>query len=219
MRVWSLALPLVLAPAWAQAAPEMLEVPAPLRVDPAGAPLDEAQRQALWERKVLAALVKDNGPEPWPGVAVALLDGSPRQVFTVLRDYPHFAEFMPYVQSATIVEHVGKRWLVDYVIKGPMGIGNRQYQLEVFDEEETVDGVSVLVSRFRYTGKGDIKSTQGSWKLVPLRDGKTTFARYEVRTDPGGRFTAWLKRKIAANGLPKVIEAVRKRLAASKGAR
>jgi hypothetical protein len=209
----TLLLALVLAPLLAQAAPpELHEVPAALRVDPAGVPLDDAQRQALSDRKVLAQLVNDGGPEPWPGVAVAILDGSPRQVFAVLRDYPHFPEYMPYVQSATVVEHAGKRWLVDYVIKGPMGIGDRQYQLEVFDEEETRDGVTVLVSRFRYTGKGNIKSTQGTWKLVPLWDGKTTFARYEVRTDPGGSFTVWLKRKIAASGLPKVIESVRKRL-------
>jgi hypothetical protein len=213
----ALLLALVLAPLAAQAAPDLHEVPSALRVDPAGAPLDEAQRQALSDRKVLAQLVNDGGPEPWPGVAVAILDGSPRQVFTVLRDYPHFADFMPYVQSATIVEHSGKRWLVDYVIKGPLGIGDRQYQLEVFDEEETVDGVTFLISRFRYTGKGNIKSSQGTWKLVSLWDGKTTFARYEVRTDPGGSFTPWLKRKIANSGLPKVIEAVRKRLAATGG--
>jgi len=196
------------------APPDLHEVPAALRVDPTGAPLTEAQRQTLAERKVLAQLVDDHGPEPWPGVAVAILDGSPRQVFSVLRDYPHFSEFMPYVQRATVVEHAGKRWVVDYVIKGPMGIGSRDYQMEVFDEEDTLDGVTFLVSRFHYTGKGNIKSTAGTWKLVPLWDGKTTFVRYEVRTDPGGSFTTWLKHKVAASGLPRVIEAVRKRLAA-----
>jgi hypothetical protein len=208
-----LALVLVLfaSPAFADP-PDLHEIPARLRVDPAGHALTPEQRQALSDRKVLAELVNDGGGEPWPGVAVAILDGTPRQVFTVLRDYPHFAEFMPYVKSATIVEHTGNRWVVDYVIRGPAGIGNRDYQMEVFDEQETVDGVTILVSRFQYTGKGNIKSTVGTWKLVPLWD-KATFARYEVRTDPGGSFTGWLKRKIAASGLPRVIEAVRKRLA------
>jgi hypothetical protein len=212
----AVALALFVTSAARAAPPDFHEVPAALRVGPTGAPLDEAQRQALSDRKVLVQLVDDKGPEPWPGVAVAVLDGSPREIFSILRDYPHFAEFMPYVARATVVEHADKRWLVDYVVKGPMGIGNRQYQMEVFDEEGTLDGVTFLVSRFRYTGKGNIKSSTGTWKLVPIWGGRTTFVRYEVRTDPGGSFTTWLKRKIAVSGLSHIVEAVRKRLAQRK---
>ena len=196
--------------------PDFHEVPAALRVNPAGAALSTDEREQLGQRKILAQLVNDGGPEPWPGIAIAVLDGTPKEVFAVLRDYPHFAEFMPYVQSAKIDEHTGNRWLVSYVIKGPAGIGNREYQMEVFDEKDIADGTEYLVSRFRYTGRGDIVSTVGTWKLVPIWGGKATFARYEVRTNPGGSFTGWLKRKIAASGLPRVIEAVRKRLPPAK---
>jgi len=192
--------------------PDFHEVPAALRIGTAGAPLTVDEREQLGQRTVLAQLVNDGGPEPWPGIAIAVLDGAPKDVFAVLRDYPHFPEFMPYVQSAKVDEHTGNRWLVSYIIKGPAGIGNREYQMEVFDEKETADGTEYLVSRFRYTGRGNIVSTVGTWKLVAIWGGKATFARYEVRTDPGGSFTGWLKRKIASSGLPRVIEAVRKRL-------
>lgn len=195
--------------------PDLHEVPAALRRDPAGAPLDGTQRAELGQRKVLAQLVK-RGEEPWPGVAVAILDGTPAEVFAVLRDYDRFPSFMPYVARATVDAHTPGRWLVSYVVKGPLGIGDRAYQLEALDEQETVDGVEVLVSRFSYTGRGNIKSTAGTWRLVPIWGGGTTFVRYEVRTDPGGSFPGWLKRKIAASGLPRIIGAVRKRLAERK---
>jgi ribosome-associated toxin RatA of RatAB toxin-antitoxin module len=203
----------VLWPAVVHAAPpDFHEVPAALRTGPSGHPLTDEEKQQLSDRKILAEVVNDAGPEPWPGIAVALVDATPKEMFAVLRDYPHFHEFMPYVQSVTVDEHSGKRWVVSYVIKGPMGIGNRDYQMEVFDEEDTQDGVTYLISRFRYTGKGNIKSTVGTWKLVPIWGGKVTFVRYEVRTDIGGGFTQWLKRKLATSSLPRVITAVRKRL-------
>lgn len=213
-QVRSFLVALALLPAAVYAAPpDFHEVPASLRTNPAGHPLTDDEKQQLSDRKILAELVNDGGPEPWPGVAVALVDATPKQMFAVLRDYPHFQDFMPYVQSVTIDEHSGKRWLVSYVVRGPAGIGSRDYQMEVFDEEGTEDGVSYLVSRFRYTGKGDIRSTVGTWKLVPIWGGKTTFVRYETRTDIGGSFTAWLKRKLTTSSLPRVITAVRKRLA------
>jgi ribosome-associated toxin RatA of RatAB toxin-antitoxin module len=199
--------------------PDFHEVPASLRVDPASVPLSVAQRGDLDARKILAQLVDDHGPEPWPSVAVALIDATPAEVFAVLRDYPNFPSFMPYVSSATIDEHAGKRWVVSYVIKGPLGIGDRHYQMEVFDESEVLDGTTVLISRFVYTGKGDIRTTSGTWHLVPIWGGHTTFVRYEARTDPGGSFTTWLKRKIAVAGLPKVIAAVRKRVVERRAAK
>lgn len=192
--------------------PDFHEVPAALRTAPDRSPLTPTQRDALSARKILAQLVNDHGPEPWPGAAVAIIDGSPAEVFSVLRDYAHFSSFMPYVASATVDEHASNRWRVSYVVKGPLGIGDRQYQLDTFDEHERLDGVDVTISRFVYTGRGNIKSSVGTWKLVPLWDAHTTFVRYESRTDPGGSFTQWLKRKVAAGGLTRVIEAVRKRV-------
>lgn len=204
----------LLVPASAHAEPpDFHEVPTPLRVDPARAALSVEQRAQLDARKILVQLVDDHGPEPWPSVAVALVDATPDEVFAVLRDYTNFPKFMPYVSSVTIDEHTDKHWVVSYVIKGPLGIGDRRYQMEVFDQNEVVEGTKVLISRFVYTGKGDIRTTSGTWHLVPIWGGRTTFVRYEARTDPGGHFTTWLKRKIAVAGLPKVIEAVRKRVA------
>ena len=200
----------------AHAAPSVLdEVPAALRTGPTGQPLDAEQSQALLARKTLSQLVDATDGGPRPGVAISIIDAPPADVFRVLRDYPHFQDFMPYIKRVNIDEHAGNRWLVSYVVRGPMGIGNRDYQLEVFDEKETVSGLEVLVSRFSFTGKGNIKDTRGTWHLVPINGGRSSFVRYLVRTDPGGSFPGWMKNKIASSGLARVVEAVRKRVASA----
>lgn len=185
--------------------------PASVRTAPAGGPLDAQQVEKLLARKNLV----EQSDSPEGGVktvsAVTIIDASPAQIFHVLRDYAHFPEFMPYLKSATVDEHVGKRWLVSYVIRGPMGIGDRDYQLDVHDEKETVDGVEVLVSRQAYTKKGNIADTRAVWKLVPLDGGKATLVHYTTRTDIGGSFPQWMKNKTAAGALPKVLEAIRQR--------
>ena len=189
------------------------EVPAALAKDPNGNPLDASQREQLLARKIVSQLLAPSDTGPSPGVAIAIIDAPPARIFRTLRDYPHLHEFMPYVASATVDDHTGNRWLVSYAIRAPLGIGNRDYQLESFDEKETVDGVEVLISRFSFTGRGNIKDTRGTWRLVPIANGQATFARYESSTDPGGSFSPWLKRKIASVGLSKIMQAIRKRVA------
>lgn len=191
------------------------DVPLALCNDPTGKPLDANQRELLLARKVVAQLLDAPSGTASPGVALAIIDAPPAQILRTLRDYGHMHEFMPYVARATVDDHTANRWLVSYSIRGPLGIGNRDYQLETFDEKEVVDGLEILVSRFSYTGRGNIKDTRGTWRLIPVGGGTATFARYESTTDPGGAFTPWLKRRIASAGLPKIIQAIRKRVGAA----
>ncbi len=187
------------------------DAPASLRTGPSGQAFDAAQVKALLEGKTISALGEASDGGPRPGLGVGVVEAPPADVFRVLRDYSHFQDFMPYIKKVTVDEHVGSRWVVSYTVRPPMGIGDRDYQLEVFDERETVDGVEILVSRFQFTGKGNIKDTRGTWKLVPIAGGRSTLVRYAVRTDPGGSFPGWMKNKIAASGLERVVGAVRKR--------
>ena len=150
------------------------EVPAALRTAPAGGPLDAKQAEKLLARKILVEQTDATDGGVNTVSAVTVIDAAPAQIFHVLRDYAHFQDFMPYIKSATVDQHSGNRWLVSYVIRGPMGIGDRDYQLEVFDEKETVDGVEILVSRQAYTKKGNIADTRATCKLVPVQGGTAT---------------------------------------------
>ncbi len=189
------------------------DVPLSLRNDPSGNPLDGSQLDQLLAGKVVSQLMDAPSGMPSSGVALAIIAAPPAKILRTLRDYPHLHEFMPYVARATIDDHTANRWLVSYSIHGPLGIGSREYQLESFDEKEVIDGREILISRFSYTGRGNIKDTRGTWRLIPIAGGTATFARYESTTDPGGSFTPWLKRRIASAGLPKIIQAIRKRVA------
>lgn len=202
------ALSLVASSAFAEPTTTLDEVPTSLRVGPSGQPLDEAQTKRLLEGKVICSLTPGQGDDAPKGVAVAIIDAAPAQVFKTLRDYPHFKEYMPHVTSATVDSTTGAQSLVSVRVHGAMGLGDREYQLRVSDEKKTVEGHEVLVSRFEYTGKGNIKASKGEWTLVPFAGGTKTFATFMDHLDPGGSIPRHLKNHEVQKGMEDAMEAV-----------
>ncbi len=211
----SLFLPLLLLaadPAPASTAKPHEKVPVSLRVDAAGKALDEAAFAKLAKGDVLVKLI-DNADNPVKkGVAIGVVDAPPEKVYATIGDYENFKDFMPYVVKTVVDERTPEKNTVSYWLEFPMNVGNRNYQLELVDGKKTVDGIEILASDWKYTGKGNIIGTTGSWELSPWGEGKT-LARYTVFTDPGGSFPTWIKNKAAETAMPKVINAVRKRVA------
>ena len=188
------------------------DLPASLRKGPGGGALAESEVKDLLDHKTLVKLIEAKDGEGRGAVGIALIDAPADKIFKVLRDYDHYSEFMPYIANATVDSHVGNHWVVTYTIKPPI-IANHTYQMDVMDEKETVEGAHLLVGTFKYTGKGDIKDTHGTWKLVPVNGGASTFVRYEAHTDLGGSYPNWMMNKMAVSGPQKALDAVRKRVA------
>ena len=185
------------------------DVPASLRLGPGGQPLTAEQTIRLLDGKTLSGLLEGQGHAE-SSVVVAIVDATPTDVYKTLRDYPHFHEYMPHVSSATVDSHAGNVWLVSVKVHGALGLGDREYQLRIVDEKRKVAGKEVLVSRFEFTGKGNIKASKGAWTLVPLSAGTKTFATYSDNLDPGGAIPHDLKSHMVLNGLEDAMEAVQK---------
>ena len=211
------AVALSLAALPASAAPRALldDVPGSMRLGPKGEPLDAEQTSRLLDGKVLSGLVVGPG-DAERNVVVAVIDAAPAEVYKALRDYPHFQQYMPHVSSATVDSHSGNVWLLSVKVHAALGLGDREYQLRIFDEKRKVEGKEVLVSRFEYTGKGNIKASKGAWTLVPLAAGTKTFATYSDDLDPGGLIPHDLKNRAVLGGLEDAMEAVRKHTAARR---
>ncbi len=120
---------------------------------------------------------------------------------------------MPYIEKAVVDKRDGHTSTVSYWLAFPLNIGNRHYQLEVVDGKRSVQGVDVYASDWKYTGAGNITDTTGSWEIAPWGDAKKSFVRYVCFTDPGGSLPTWMKNMAASSALPKVMEAVRARVA------
>lgn len=193
-------------------------VPASLRTDAQGGPLDQDETTRLVDGDVLTALIEVENNPVKKGVAVGIVDAPPAKVFATIGDYPNFKDFMPYVDKTTVDEKDGNTTTVSYVLKFPMGLGGRNYQLKLTDGKAAIDGVDVYTCEWVYTGKGNITDTTGTWQVAPWGDGSKSFVRYTVFTDPGGSFPNWIKNKAASMALPSVIKAVRDRVKSDKAA-
>ena len=200
------------------APPEMIAplegVPASLHVGPLGAPLGPKELERLRKGKILLEQSKNDDDPIKTGIAVAIVEGSPQRIFQVLRDYDHFPDFMPYMERTEVQKHEGDHWVVRFWIRPPLGIGARHYELDAMGERKQVEGVEVWYSHLKYTGWGDIKDTRAEWVIVPMAGGERCLIRYTIRTDPGGSIPTWIKNSVGSSGMPKIIEAIRKRLRA-----
>lgn len=191
-------------------------VPLSLKKGPEGENLTAHEVNRLKKGDVLHALIDVADNPVKKGVAMAVIEAPPAKVFATIGDYENFKDFMPYVAKTTVDSREGNVTKVSYWLEFPLGLSGRNYQLELTDGKKTVDGVEIYASDWKYTGKGNIIDTTGSWELAPWGDGTKTLARYTVFTDPGGSFPTWIKNKAAGTALPKVLNAVRKRVKSPK---
>lgn len=186
-------------------------VPLSLKKGPKGDALTSDELKQLKRGDVVWALI-DNADNPVKkGVAIAVIDAKPENVFATLGDYENLKDFMPYVTKTTVDERDGNVTTVSFVLSFPLGISGRNYQLKLTDAPKTIDGVKVYVSEWVYTGKGNIIDTTGAWEISPWGKDKT-LARYTVFTDPGGSFPNWVKNKATGTAMGNVLNAVRERV-------
>jgi hypothetical protein len=178
---------------------------------PEGKPLTDEQFAALDGGKVLVHLEAVSGTAVKKATAVAIVDAAPESVFGVLTDYASFVHFMPYCRKVDVQKKEGDQTWVRFELDFRWPIGDRHYELCLTDTRETVDGKTVLTSRWTYVpDSGNINDTYGSWEVRPYKSG-TSFVRYTVFTDPGGRVPGWAANMATDVAVPSVIEGLRKR--------
>jgi hypothetical protein len=165
------------------------------------------------------------------GVIAAPLD----RVWAVLNRSGEFADYMPNFLVSWLVDRAamgdvepGRRWqrteleeavaehrLADWpgdtvlfynVLDMPFPVSDRWYLLEMTrDTAEHSIRWSQLV--------GNLKSTDGSWQLVPWLDGMHTLATYTTVSDPGIALPGFVLDVGLSQSLPCVIKALRRRVA------
>jgi ribosome-associated toxin RatA of RatAB toxin-antitoxin module len=199
------------------AASSILSLPTSLQTDPADKPLDAAAVKKLDDGEVLTTLVDTPGNPVEKGVALAVVDAPVDQVFAVITDYEHHADFMPFVAKSEVSKRDGNDLTLHQYLEFPLGIGDRNYEIEVTLGQTVVDGVTILQAPWKYTGVGNLKDTTGAWECTPLADGRT-LVRYVCNTDPGGSFPDWIKNASTKMALPRLMKALRKRVAAQAAA-
>ncbi|MDZ4861061.1 MAG: SRPBCC family protein [Candidatus Hydrogenedentes bacterium] len=184
---------------------------------PNGLPISEPDRTILEKGELLVELTEVTDTGTKKAVAVGLIDALPEDVFLVLTDYNSFTSFMPYCKTVQVKESEDQKSSVYFALDFPWPIGDRHYVLNLTDSSDDVSGTTVYTSSWTYEKEsGNIKDSHGSWE-VRAYDGKRSFVRYTVFTDPGGSIPAWANNAATEIAIPKVFKGLRAQVQSKGG--
>ena len=135
----------------------------------------------------------------------ALIKATQEQVWSTVRDYDHFAEFMPRVKSCKAEKWDGGCAIVrydteilwatlTYYINACATGSNRQVDFSLAQGH-----------------KSQIKATEGFWKLEPAPEGSGTILSYSAYIDTGVSLADFIAARASRQSLPEVLSNVRKR--------
>jgi hypothetical protein len=166
---------------------------------------------------------RDSGEFPIAWVMIVTdFDAPPARVHTVVTDYNHFAEFIPFVAESRIILEEGDQQWVYHHLEFPGLIADRAYLFNSTSRaslpEENFFRVEWDLTD-RVFAAADLsvgirpKAFSGYWELSPGTQPGSTRAHYTVVSDPGGLIPNWLVVKNTDRYVRMAVEAVRERLA------
>jgi ribosome-associated toxin RatA of RatAB toxin-antitoxin module len=166
---------------------------------------DEEWRR-LTAGEVLASSVEERTEEGNPlhnAQASAIIEHPPDQVWTVVTDLESRPRYVPGNKEVKIVRVDGNRvWSLQHLRVLFMNI-----RFGVVSTLEPEQGVMRFVLD-RDVGH-DIEDTDGSWRLAPLRERRSTLVRYRTRVDTGRPIPGFVQSFFTRRSLPKLLEGVR----------
>jgi ribosome-associated toxin RatA of RatAB toxin-antitoxin module len=146
-----------------------------------------------------------SGPSPVAGQGGAsLVPRGPREVWAVLTDFEHWPEFMPLVNETHVERREGgnRLWVAQRysVLWYPMR-HTTVYELDPDDGR--------LSWHLDPDEPHDIASSEGSWQLVAIEDGRATVVRYQSHISAGRAVPAFLERRLREHSLVQMMSALR----------
>ena len=146
------------------------------------------------------------------GCGFGLIEEPLAAVRDVVDAAEEFDEFMPRMLESDVEPVSPGVYLNRQVLDMPFPVQDRRYTLRV--ETETFATSSGTGWRARWTyveGSGNVRTSTGSWTLIPLGPERTVVV-YQVLSDPGGMLSARIVDYAAPRMLRQVLDAIRDRV-------
>jgi hypothetical protein len=146
---------------------------------------------------------------------IAVVDAPAQAILDVLVDFNHYVDFMPDTAESAIVGEDGEYYLCQGETETPWPMRNRDWTVRAWAGPQEVDGMSVLISNWKYVpDSGNLEDTEGYWLLLPWGDdGEKTLVRYYLVADIGTWLPDFLLNWATENNLPATLRAIRSRVA------
>lgn len=181
--------------------------PAPAR----GAGLTLAQRQALGRGEIVVHVARV-GANAGKSEAIGVVDATPEQVFTVIKDVAHYKELFERIVESRVVARRPGSYDFYYVIDMPWPLSDYRC---VTRNIHTVDKAKRRYERRWTLIKGTFHRNDGSWVVHPWKTHQAVVV-YSVLVEPKTAVPDFIVRYAAKKALPKALEALRKRVALLK---
>lgn len=144
--------------------------------------------------------------------AEAILPAPPDTVRRALLNYRQQRSLMKRIKEARVLKR-GKHWLVVYQRLGLPVISDRDFTLLVKWGRE---GAATWLSYWSVSDQGPppsrgvirVTHSLGTWELIPMPDGRSTLARYQMSIDMAGELPKWMARDNAGKELPDMLETI-----------
>jgi len=133
----------------------------------------------------------------------SLVPRSPREVWAVLTDFERWPEFMPLVNKTEVERRVAnKLWVAQSysVLFYPMR-HTTVYELDPADGK--------LAWHIDLEQPHDIASSEGTWQLVAVSEGRATVVRYQSHIRAGRAVPEFLERRLREHSLVQMMSALR----------
>jgi len=155
-------------------------------------------------------VIRSLAPSESSGVSVrafGIVDGTPEEVWPVVRDCQHFKAFMPRTLESRLISRTGKTAVCFFKIDMPFPFDDLASSV-LSTETRLKDG---SFKRSWSLIKGSYRRNNGAWEVKPWQDGKALLI-YFIDIDPNVKIPDFIIRKAQTGKLPEVFQAVQQRV-------
>ena len=160
--------------------------------------LSNAAQQRLLKGEILIREIEAPASGYSSFIAIATIPASPREIMSVLRDYPSHSRFMPDVKEVS-VHWKNNLAVVDETLATTLK--TIRYRLNFLHYKDSVVEWEFV--------SGDIKDCFGSYKLFPINNGTRTLLEYRLNSNPGVAISDSIVSYFTKRSVLKVVNALR----------
>jgi len=137
-----------------------------------------------------------------------------KDIFNTLSDYPHYVEFMPYVEKSIVIQQSEHSTTLFQRLNFPFPISDRYFAIEltaITDNNNNYKISWTLASEMDGIQPESgiaLKKDDGYWKLCPTQPKNHTYIEYFIHTDPGGSIPIWIANQANNQAVPNVLRAL-----------
>jgi uncharacterized membrane protein len=160
---------------------------------------DEGTNDSQSGKEPKVSIVKAGDKENVVGNVV--VNAAPQKVWVTLTDYENAPKIFKNLYSCKVVNETGNTKYVRQIVH-PLGFIKFDYVVAIIEDKPR----SLMWSRV----SGSMKEVSGSWKLVPIDNGRKTSLTYTVFLDGGFFLPPWLLAMKAKGYMPSLLTTLKK---------